>query len=149
MKLIVYIMMLLLVTSCEADTHTNKKVYKNEIAIDFIKRYVSQKNNISPESFSSFWYANARKYIHDTPQGLQKEMVQARGIHEIILHDETLTTTPEINNWGDSKETISYTYTLNNPSYFPVKENIAWTQYQITIEKEDGKWVVSGESFIR
>lgn len=127
-------------------------------ATDFVKQYVTQVNeDTSHADFSPYWYAYARSALHDTPEGLQKEFEQAVNIHKIVVEDKTLSNTPEINAWGDDSQTTSFTYPMNTPVKnevmqqlfeVPPTDETVWGQYQITIEQEDGKWVVSGESFI-
>jgi hypothetical protein len=75
-------------------------------------------------------------------------------MHELFLIHGSFDTTPEINEWDDADNTISYTFPLNTPVPNDVMAEhfmmgpADYTQYQISIEKEDDKWVVSGESFV-
>lgn len=140
-------------TAC--DTVKERPVVKNETVEAFVKRYVNEVNeDIKPTHFSQFWYARGRKNLHDTPTGLAQEMSQAVAIHRLLRSDNTLDNVPAINDWGDEANTMSLTYDLNQPkvlkiSHIPDSGDAPWLQYQITLEKEEGGWVVSGESLVR
>jgi len=114
-------------------------------------------SDTSPKEFSEYWRQRAQKYMHNTEEGLKKEYDLAVAIHDVIEKDNTLKNEAEANDWGDDVNTITYTFDLNTPipnAEMPeqisalASEDTVWTQYQITIEKENSAWVVSGETFV-
>lgn len=133
------------------------KVLAND-PLHFILNYIhTVDSKTPPEVFSKYWHERARNNLHNTPEGLIKEYNLYVAIHDILAKDGDLDPDPLVNNWGDDVETTSYTFDLNTPiSNAKMPEVIStlalddtvWTQYQITIEKENDHWVVSGETFI-
>lgn len=127
-----------------------------ETPLDFAKFYVQTVNaDFAPEAFSKMWRKKAQTHLHDTPQGLEKEFSAAVKMHELFLKHGHFESDPDINAWGDAEQTTSLTFALERPiSGATIQENFGygadqiWSQYQITLEKESGNWVVSGESFI-
>ena len=126
-----------------------------ETSIEFVQRYVDTINeNATSEVYKSFWGIRANKYILNNPDRTERELFNATAFHRIISKDSTLATQAEINEWGDEQGTISFQYTLNNPVLlslpdYPKSGETPWTGYQITVEMESDKWVVSGETLTR
>lgn len=126
--------------------------------LGFISDYVQNVRSDTPqEEFSEYWYERARKNLHNTPDRLEREYTLAVAIHDVLAKDGELDAEPEINDWGDAANTMSYTFDLNTPipnTQMPepisalASDDTVWTQYQISIEKENGRWVVSGETFV-
>jgi len=121
----------------------------------FVKRYIETVHSDKGlDVYSAFWRSKAQKYLHDTTEGLQKEFGFSAKMHDLFLQYGGFSNAVDTNVWGDTDNTISYTYSLSQSvpndvmqKYF--KQGPAeYKEYQITIEQEDGKWVVSGESIV-
>jgi hypothetical protein len=127
----------------------------NETSVEFVKRFVETiDEHANAESYKSFWGLRVNKNVLNEPARTAREMNNAVAFHRILKSDNTLITVPEINEWADETQTVSFQYTLNTPTSlslpgYPKSGDSPWTGYQITVEKENGKWVVSGESLTR
>ena len=138
-------------------TSLSTKAFAND-PLHFISNYIQTVNSETPpEAFSKYWYERARHNLHNTTEGLRKEYDLYVAIHGVLAKDGDLDTDPLVNDWGDDANTTAYTFDLNTPisnTKMPevvsalASDDTVWTQYQITIEKENGHWVVSGETFI-
>jgi len=154
MKSIIYGLAMLTLISC-GETNVNT-VPVNETATQFVTRYVENADSeILLSDYSKYWYAKARKFLLDTELRTRNERDKAAHIHKLILSDGALASTPIINEWNDTQQTISFDYKLNKPIPLetmnhlfevPLSDTSQWDGYQITVEKEAGQWVVSGES---
>jgi hypothetical protein len=131
-------------------------VVRAETAQGFVKRYVETVDGgVSSAEFSKFWYKGVRDNLHNTPEGLKKEHALAKNIHEILIRDGGWND-PVVTPWNDSSQTTGLTFKLNTPidndDMIPnlrgASPETVFTEYQITIEMESGRWVVSGESFV-
>lgn len=122
---------------------------------DFVKQYIHDVSGLEDYVvYSDFWRTQTRKYVHDTPEKLAREYKNSRKMHGLFLDRGGFGNPVEVNAWGDADSTTSYTYMLNTSvpnevmmEYFSQGAS-NYNAYQITIEQEDGRWVVSGESIV-
>jgi hypothetical protein len=129
--------------------------FSSETNVDFVERYINTVGEkTSSGVYKEFWGERANKYVLDDPEKVAREIRNAAAMHIVLLNDKTLSTVPEVNNWEDSANTTTFLYTLNQPVTlmlpgYPNSGNAPWTGYQITVERENDRWVVSGESLSR
>jgi hypothetical protein len=121
----------------------------------FVERYITEVHSgVDHATYSGFWRSRTQKYLHNTKEGLKIEHKNSAKMHSLFLESGGFDTPVSINDWGDGDNTISYTYTLNAavPNEVMMEHfgqgPANYNEYQITVEKEDGDWVVSGESIV-
>ena len=100
-----------------------------------------------------FWRVKVRTHLHNTASKLHKELMSSARMHELFLINGSLDSSPTQTEL--QKGVISYTYKLTKPISVAKADHKAllfpgwiYREFQITVEKEQGAWVVSGESFV-
>lgn len=153
-SLLVSVFMLITLSACTEGKETNI-YYPKETSVNFVERYVNEVDSTtSINVYKSYWGNLANNYILNKPDRAALELENAAAMHALVKFDNSLRGLPEVNNWNDAANTVSLTFNLNTPSIlslkgYPNSGDAPWLQYQITIEKENEKWVVSGETLIR
>jgi|GEM_PF-3521667 len=151
---VIIVFVLLSTFACSDNTKdTVGKV--NETNLEFVTRYIrTVDNNITTAVYKDFWSEQANKYVLNERAKVTREIHNSVTMHQVVIDDKTLLSIPEVNEWNDPSQTVSFMFKLNKPTIvsfpgYPKSGDEAWTGYQITVEKENKRWVVSGESLVR
>jgi len=113
-SLFILLMLLIPALSACTDSAQGDLPLPNETGIEFAKRYIKTVEGSTPtESFKSFWGERVTNNVLNDPIKLTREINNSAEMHKLLLADNTLSTKPEINDWGDDSQTITFMFTLN------------------------------------